>query len=461
MIRMGCISSKTDINDLHPNVFNVMNVDDAGTVLSQGQLEVTEADLILYQRGKTPVRWPLKCLRRYGFDADVFSFESGRRCPTGPGIYAFRCTRAEQLFNLLQAHIQQSRSSGGDDTISREFPVATPTSGPPSLLPSSIPRGSLASSGTLVDSPLEPNYLEPVRTSHSIINLRQANGSARLASGPLSPQTPSPISVLPPNSVYYANDIVIEAAESVANNNVRTSLCLTSTADAPPADTVTSGDVSMANTPGTPTTPIGYMNLTSPTSPISPYGQPYDTETNYTRLDALLKSEHLHLYMNVEPEKDKEILELPAVNCERHCYANLGLGLGEMDIKPRTGFVPHPTPPTPISTVETPPAEHRTAVKQVNYIVLDLERGSETVSSAQTTPLSPNGSIGSVSLTESQKTVTPMAQGYATIDFDKTVALSHSVNPNNPNGDAGVRKTRHNSTIHELPVKQNSSSVSD
>lgn len=99
---MGCISSKTDINDLHPNLFNVMNVDDAGQVLSQGQLEVTEADLILHQRGKSPVRWPLRCLRRYGFDAEVFSFESGRRCPTGPGIYAFRCSRAEHLFNLLQ-----------------------------------------------------------------------------------------------------------------------------------------------------------------------------------------------------------------------------------------------------------------------------------------------------------------------------------------------------------------------
>lgn len=80
----------------------VMNVDDTGRRLCAGQLEVSDSDLILYQKGKIPVRWPLRSLRRYGFDADLFSFECGRRCPTGPGIYAFHCRRAEILFNNVQ-----------------------------------------------------------------------------------------------------------------------------------------------------------------------------------------------------------------------------------------------------------------------------------------------------------------------------------------------------------------------
>ena len=46
--------------------------------------------LVLHQKGKDAVHWPLKSLRRYGAEADVFSFESGRKCKTGPGIYAFR-----------------------------------------------------------------------------------------------------------------------------------------------------------------------------------------------------------------------------------------------------------------------------------------------------------------------------------------------------------------------------------
>ena len=32
----------------------------------------------------------------------MFSFEAGRKTPTGPGVYAFKCRRAEKLFNLLQ-----------------------------------------------------------------------------------------------------------------------------------------------------------------------------------------------------------------------------------------------------------------------------------------------------------------------------------------------------------------------
>lgn len=103
---MGCVNSRADINDLHPNIFQVMNVDDLGNLITPGQLEITDLDIVLYQRGKQPVKWPLRCLRRYGYDAEIFSFESGRRCSTGPGIYAFKCRRAEQLFNLVQTNIQ-------------------------------------------------------------------------------------------------------------------------------------------------------------------------------------------------------------------------------------------------------------------------------------------------------------------------------------------------------------------
>lgn len=73
-----------------------------------GRIEITDDDLVLHQKGKDPICWPLRSLRRYGFDAELFSFESGRRCPTGQGIYAFKCQRAEALFNLLQECIQRA-----------------------------------------------------------------------------------------------------------------------------------------------------------------------------------------------------------------------------------------------------------------------------------------------------------------------------------------------------------------
>ena len=41
-----------------------------GTKLSSGQLEITDTDLILYQKGKQPIKWPLKYLKRYGFEVN-------------------------------------------------------------------------------------------------------------------------------------------------------------------------------------------------------------------------------------------------------------------------------------------------------------------------------------------------------------------------------------------------------
>jgi len=103
---MGCVASKLDINDVHPNMFAVNNVDDMGVKLNSGQLEITEVELVLHRRGKQPVKWPLRYLRRYGFEEGLFSFEAGRKNPTGPGIYSFKCRRAENLFNLLQARVR-------------------------------------------------------------------------------------------------------------------------------------------------------------------------------------------------------------------------------------------------------------------------------------------------------------------------------------------------------------------
>lgn len=105
---MGCSSSQQaegSIACTQQNVFKVTVLDSRGQDSCTGQLEITFQELILHQRGKDSIHWPLWSLRRYGCDKDLFSFESGRRCPTGPGIYAFRCHQAESLFNLLQLSI--------------------------------------------------------------------------------------------------------------------------------------------------------------------------------------------------------------------------------------------------------------------------------------------------------------------------------------------------------------------
>ncbi|XP_061085342.1 fibroblast growth factor receptor substrate 2-like [Conger conger] len=93
---------KDSIPDNHQSKFKVINVDDDGNELGSGVMELTEEELILHTRKRHAVRWPYLCLRRYGYDSNLFSFESGRRCQTGQGIFAFKCARAEELFNMLQ-----------------------------------------------------------------------------------------------------------------------------------------------------------------------------------------------------------------------------------------------------------------------------------------------------------------------------------------------------------------------
>lgn len=54
-------------------------------------MELTQTELILHTRKRDAIRWPYLCLRRYGYDSNLFSFESGRRCQTGQGEQHLLC----------------------------------------------------------------------------------------------------------------------------------------------------------------------------------------------------------------------------------------------------------------------------------------------------------------------------------------------------------------------------------
>uniref|UniRef100_A0A3Q4I039 Fibroblast growth factor receptor substrate 2b n=1 Tax=Neolamprologus brichardi TaxID=32507 RepID=A0A3Q4I039_NEOBR len=83
----SCLScpEKESIPDNHQSKFKVINVDDDGNELGSGVMELTDAELVLHTHRRDDVRWPYLCLRRYGYDSNLFSFESGRRCQTGQG----------------------------------------------------------------------------------------------------------------------------------------------------------------------------------------------------------------------------------------------------------------------------------------------------------------------------------------------------------------------------------------
>ncbi|XP_044272192.1 fibroblast growth factor receptor substrate 3 isoform X2 [Tribolium madens] len=330
---MGCVSSKPDINDQHPNIFQVSNVNDQGDLVSPGKLEVRETELVLHQRGKNPTVWPLRALRKYGFDSEIFSFECGRRCPTGQGIYAFRCRKAEQLFNIVQHHIV--RNSDENPLIS----AISDSMGPPvqRRIPSQ-PEG----------------YLNP-RPSLS-------RPGSITSNGPVSPTEP-------PHE---------------HNNNKRGS--------------------------------VGEHQYTN-SSVIAETEAP-----NYANLGGEGESPG-HLYMNVDAAtKDSET---------GHCYANIDTKDLE-HLRPLLAGAEAPSVP------QTPTALYLT-VHEVNYAELDLD---PVKSEAQVTPDSPH-----------------KAKSYATIDFQKTNALSQSINPP-MEVEEGSRKTRHNSTISDVTTRH-SNSLSD
>lgn len=368
---MGCVNSKTDINDRHPNIFQVTNVNDQGRPISPGKLEVTEIELVFYQRGKKPTKWPLRSLRKYGFDTEVFSFECGRRCPTGHGIYAFKCKKAEQLFNVVQQYIIGNISDENElNNLGTELQLTRRT------------NLNFHTEG----------YLNPVTTlnvTRPVINVVSRPGSVS-SNGPLSPNT-----ISPPSDA------------SLEHNN---------------------------NKHGGMTIEPNYTNTN-----ILDKGQIQQHYANIIPSDQSTGSNHIYMNITTNCTKDntKEITELATCTHKdtdnQHCYANIdskGIEILRPLIDTQLGGVP-PTPTIPFKEPELP--LNYITIKEVNYAELDLDTSDQNCSVSQTIP------------PESPKVEN--GKGYATIDFQKTTALSQSINPR-MTVEEGSRKTRHNSTIN-------------
>ncbi|XP_077999854.1 fibroblast growth factor receptor substrate 2-like isoform X2 [Glandiceps talaboti] len=415
-----CIRGDID-SDHNPTMFKVKNVDDDGRELGSGVIEVGLADLILYQKGKDPVRWPLRCLRRYGFDAELFSFESGRRCPTGPGIYAFKCKRAEQLFNLVQDNVErqgQAEETGSQHQVASRSSSLTGANG----VIRKHSSGSLSSTGGARSS--SPHYV---------------NGSIIADSTPPSSATPrTPTSPSSPVSPHLHNYV---------------------------------------NTPG----PLCYEEGVNPLSVQINIGQQSNGEpvpqgqqfsVNYAKLD-----------LSDEEEQSRETVQIIPTSSgnanngggspttPNHCYANLDT-LGEVphQCSPLSRSPICQEPLSPKNGLISPNSEHTYAnldqvaagigngnggisklvlqpppKKKINYIQLDLEN-LENKTDSNSTP----GSSPRTPKTPGPETPSKKTDMYAMIDFDKTAALTKSQNGQVDHHDESVRKTRHNSNIDPM-----------
>ena len=305
----------------------------------------------------------------------------------------------------------------------------------PVLNPSSLMQNGGLSSGAALERHSdemdeEGSYLEPIRLqgpSHIWSPSSRPLSASSLISSGSSPISP-PGNNMP--SVLYANNDAVSVV--------------------PGASAVNEGPCleAMMTEPVLPP-PVAYANM--------------DPSHYSNKLDDLLREEdesQHHLYINVGPEA----VEVTSVYLRRLQFSSIRV-IMTSQVKPRTLEPPFP-------------------LKQVNYVLLDLDKGSDSTTTASVTthPLSPQGSVASfpesphrtaasaAASAVTMATQTPLtvatAEGYATIDFDRTAALSNTVASSLTSEEEGLRKTRHNSTMavtnaRLLTLNRQTSSVSD
>uniref|UniRef100_F6Y147 Docking protein 1 n=2 Tax=Monodelphis domestica TaxID=13616 RepID=F6Y147_MONDO len=127
------------------------------------------------QRKEPLLSWPYTLLRRYGRDRVMFSFEAGRRCPSGPGTFTFQTVQGNDIFQAVEAAIQRQKAqvgiaagpgsadggTGGAGTVPAAYQsLEEPQAAGPALY--SEPLDALRS---LPDSAADPLYSDPVDSS--------------------------------------------------------------------------------------------------------------------------------------------------------------------------------------------------------------------------------------------------------------------------------------------------------
>ncbi|KAK2147868.1 hypothetical protein LSH36_533g01047 [Paralvinella palmiformis] len=409
---MGCMCSRGQPQDVASGgggrAFKVVNVDDHGQERNPGRIEITESELIWYQRNKEPIRWPLNSLRRYGFDAELFSFECGRRCPTGPGIYAFKCRQAEALFNLLQESVQRQRTGQEDVMSAPALTTATIPAGHQPLLHNNGHNTSSNGSAVVVvmsrsnrlsgeiatnreaavagggggagsGSPLYVN--DDVNCHHEYINTKLASQSGAASRTNPGVVAPGGITVVVPPAVVSENEHVIQYAE---------------------------------------------LDLPAVGDNASIGGGGDSTPVHLTNGSCHSVGHQQAMYINI-PANDGSGPSAAA------CPPPLSNGLARQLARPDEPVRGYANIGKPLPGGGAP---------RMNYAQLDLLSSSDSVANGSNqSPVSPVSSSNPESPTRRTDT-------YAMIDIERTQALNNRLK--NTADDEGSRKTRHNSNIEEL-----------
>ena len=197
----ACLSNEK----LPENIFIVRNINDDHHRFPKGVIEVTATDL-KYKDIKSGDEWvwPLKYLRKYGCDREIFSFEAGRKCPGGEGLYAFSTKKASELFDMVARNISEggllleteagALSPPNGNHASSHSPVSlvpppVPESNPPPIPASNPPPVPASNPPSHPPANRQPKYQNMSYQNGQPVIGDEASGAARRSSS--SPPAPS------------------------------------------------------------------------------------------------------------------------------------------------------------------------------------------------------------------------------------------------------------------------------